>query len=103
MKSTPLKATDLDALVNKGKRKFTDLEKILQSEKIIKEYVQNEIVFSKPILTWKDQPFIFPNTLNSVVIFSNSPINSGSAVWSKSNSPLSSLTVLSYSFKQNFA
>lgn len=65
-KSTPLKANDLDAVVNKRKRKLTDLEKILQSEKIIKEYVQNEIVFSKAILTLKDQPFVFPKTLNVI-------------------------------------
>lgn len=66
MKSIPLKANDLDAVVNKNKRELSDLDKILQSEKIIKENVQNKIVFSKAILTLKDQPFIFPKTLNVI-------------------------------------
>ena len=60
-----------DISMNKEKFKIapkatTDLDKILASQRILKQNKQGDIQFSDPVLTQFDYPFIYPNTINAI-------------------------------------
>lgn len=47
-------------------KKLTNLEKIIKSRNLLRENVKSKINFSKPIITFNDQPLFYPRTINVV-------------------------------------